>query len=273
MLVTVDTGGTKTLVASFSEDGQIVQRVRFPTPKDQNEYLKQLVETIKTDFSDTTITALSVAAPGILIDGVIVMCANLPWTNFGLVKELEDVFSCPVLLANDSKMAGLAEANSLDPIPKLCIYVTISTGIGTALLENGRLVSALDGSEAGHMVLEHDGALKTWESFASGNAIYKTYGKYASEITDKQAWDHIARNIAQGFQVLIPTFMPNAIVIGGSIGTYFEQYADQLGKLIQERLPAIIEQPPLLLQAKHPEEAVIYGCYYNALHTLSDKKT
>jgi predicted NBD/HSP70 family sugar kinase len=268
MLVTVDTGGTKTLVASFSEDGKIVRSVRFPTPQNQDDYIRELVHTLKTDFSDTTIDALSVAVPGIIIDGVAVMSTNLAWRNLDLVKQLGDIFSCPVLLANDSKMAGLGEANALVPVPRLCLYVTVSTGIGTAFLENGRLIPSLNGSEAGHMVLEHDGVMKSWESFASGKAIYNAHGKYASEITSKRAWDHIGRNIALGLQVLIPTFVPDAVIIGGSIGTYFDQYATHLTGLIKERLPAVIKCPTIQ-QAQHPEEAVIYGCYYNAVHQLN----
>jgi predicted NBD/HSP70 family sugar kinase len=46
MLVTVDTGGTKTLVASFSEDGVLGEQVKFPTPKKSADYVVLLRKTL-----------------------------------------------------------------------------------------------------------------------------------------------------------------------------------------------------------------------------------
>ena len=37
--------------------------------------------------------------------------------------------------------------------------------------------------------------------------------------------------------------------------------------LLAEKLPAHIAVPPCV-QATHPEEAVVYGCYYYALDSL-----
>jgi glucokinase len=57
------------------------------------------------------------------------------------------------------------------------------------------------------------------------------------------------------------------IIIGGSIGTYFDRYSDQLEKILKEKLPDHIPCPKFVA-AKHPEQAVIYGCYYHALDNL-----
>ena len=42
MIVVVDTGGTKTLVASFNNRGLLLKSTKFPTPKDTSEYIKAL---------------------------------------------------------------------------------------------------------------------------------------------------------------------------------------------------------------------------------------
>lgn len=53
---------------------------------------------------------------------------------------------------------------------------------------------------------------------------------------------------------------PDAIIIGGGVGTHFHKY----GKFLRAELKKY-ENPmvktPNVYQAKHPEEAVIYGCY------------
>lgn len=109
------------------------------------------------------------------------------------------------------------------------------------------------------MLLEYDGILREWEHFASGRAIYETYGRYAHDITDKHVWQAITDKISRGFFVLLPIFQPDAVIIGGSIGSYFERFGKTLELVIDERLPAYIRRPKLI-KAAHPEEAVIYGC-------------
>jgi len=43
------------------------------------------------------------------------------------------------------------------------------------------------------MLLEYRGKRRTWESFASGKAIYERYSMQAHDITDPAAWQSIAR--------------------------------------------------------------------------------
>src|SRR5690606_25422172 len=134
----------------------------------------------------------------------------------------------PVLIENDANLAGLAEARMLDPTPVSSLYVTISTGIGTGVITNGHIDPGLRLSEGGRALIEYDGSVREWESFASGKAIYTIYGKFARDITNKRHWDQIADRISRGFLAAIPLIQPDVIIIGGSIGTYFQRYGKQL---------------------------------------------
>jgi glucokinase len=67
---------------------------------------------------------------------------------------------------------------------------------------------------------------------------------------------------------VIPTLQPDVIIIGGSIGTYYPRYSTDLKALLKERLPDHIPLPRLV-QAKHPELAVLYGCYYYGVDQLA----
>ena len=165
-------------------------------------------------------------------------------------------------------MAGLAETRSLKTIPAQSLYVTISTGIGSGIITNGKINYSLRNSEAGHALIEYDGVVREWESFASGKAIYKTYGKFARDITSKRTWNQIADRISRGFLAVIPILQPDIIIIGGSMGTYFEKFGDQLTNILKEKLPEHIPCPKFI-KAKHPELAVIYGCYYYAVDNLN----
>lgn len=271
MLVAVDTGATKTLVAIFDQRGAIHDSIRFPTPTATKQYLDELFDAITTITKGKKPTILVVGAPGVIKNGVIKWCGNLPWRDFTLQKRLEEYYpGTRVYLENDANLAGLAETRSLRTIPTSSLYVTISTGIGTGIIEDGKINSGTRDSEGGHILTEYDGVVRTWESFASGAAIYKAYGKYARDITSKKAWKQIADRISRGFLTIIPLLQPSVIIFGGSMGTYFDQYHEQLEKLLRERLPDYIPCPRLI-QARHPEHAVIYGCYYYAVGQLSTR--
>jgi predicted NBD/HSP70 family sugar kinase len=272
MLVTVDTGGTKTLVASFLEDGSIAKRVKFPTPKDQPTYVAQLVESIQYIADGGPIDAIVVAFPGVVKDNVAIWCPHLNWEKFDVRPPLKKQFGdIPVLVEHDANLGGLGEVRLLETPPPSALYVTISTGIGTGYITNGEINDGIRTSEGGHSLVEFDGVVQEWESFASGSAIYKTYGKYGKDIDDRRTWYQIADRISRGFLALVPAIQPDAIIIGGSMGTHFPKYADQLLGILREKLPAHIPVPQFI-KARHPEEAVIYGCYFYALDTLAPKK-
>jgi glucokinase len=272
MIITIDTGGTKTLIASYFKDGVIGKQLKFPTPKDTKEYVAVVRDTLNKEFGERKIDAVVIAIPGIIRNGVAVWCNNLKWRNFDVGTAFKGVLGdAPVYIENDANLAGLAETRALKVQPTSSLYVTVSTGIGSGFITNGHIDPGLRYSEAGRALVEFDGVVREWESFASGQAILKTYGKYARDITSKRTWYQIADRISRGFLAMIPILQPDIIIIGGSIGTYFERYGDMLIGILKEKLPEHIPAPKII-QAAHPEEAVIYGCYYYALDMLDTKK-
>lgn len=273
MLVAIDTGGTKTLISSFDDSGKIGESIKFPTPHDPQEYVKQLKLTVRELYGHKKVDAIVVAIPGVVKNGVVKWCGNLPWENVDLAKRLVDLLpDVPILIENDAKLAGLGEARSLGRIPDSVLYVTISTGIGAGLITNGHINAGMRFSEVGHMPLEYDGKVRIWESFASGHAIVSVYKKFARDITSKRTWRQIADRMSRGFLVIIPAMQPDLIIIGGSIGTYFARYDDYLRGILAENLPKHIPCPKII-QAKHPEEAVVYGCYYYGTDYIADSKS
>jgi glucokinase len=270
MLVTVDTGGTKTLVASFSDAGEIVHSVKFATPTKSSHYVTQLTSTIASIVQPSEIDAIVIALPGVVsASGVLLDAENLGWHNLDMKQELAHFYSGPVLVENDGNLAGLGEARQLPVTPPVMLGIAIGTGIGTGIISGGKIDPRLRQSEGGLIVLEHDGVLKLWEDFASGRAIKLANGKFAHDITSKRAWKEIGTNISRGLLVHIPTLRPDVIIIGGSIGTYFEKYQVTLQTILRSALPSHIAVPQIV-KAAYPEQAVIYGCYYYALDSLAD---
>jgi glucokinase len=268
MIIAVDTGGTKTLVAAFTKGGERGEEIKFPTPVDVREYVSQLAVTIREIARNKEPAAICVALAGIVrADGVLEYAPNIGWKEVDIRQLLLQHFSCPIYIENDANLGGLGAVHLLPDTPYRCLYLTVSTGIGAGLVLGGKLARDVSVTESGHMLLEHDGVLKQWEEFASGRAIHTTYKKYARDITSKRVWNVISKNISAGLLALWPVLRPEMIIIGGSIGTYFERYGEHLNGMLREYLGY---RAPLVVQSPKPEEVVIYGCYYYALDRLAD---
>lgn len=273
MIITVDTGGTKTLVANFDDNKEPINQIKFPTPQDPNEYINILRSTLEENFGGQNIEAIIIAVPGTLTeDGSVIWAPNLQtWTGFNVPNALNGVLgSAKIIIENDANLAGLYQARILDPIPKQTLYVTISTGIGTGIITDGHIDESMKNSEGGRALIEFDGQLQEWQNFSSGKSFYEKYGRFVRDITDEETLNEMVERMSLGFLQIIPTLQPDVIVIGGSVGTYFDRYGEKLEKVLSERLPHHINCPKFI-GAKNSEEAVIYGCYYYALDNLANK--
>ena len=223
MILAIDIGGTKTLVAPCDNNGKPVSEHKFATPQSYDQFKKELtavIATITTDYS-----LLVVAAPGKINrkDGSVIRFGNLPWQNVPLKQDLHKITGKTVLIDNDANLAGLAD------------------------------------SEGGTMLFEHDGQLLRWEQIESGKAIVAQYGKRASDLNSKAAWDDIARWFAIGIVNLASVLEPDVVIIGGGVGTHFNKYQSYLNKHIAKITPKLVDVPKVVA-AQAPEEAVIYGC-------------
>jgi predicted NBD/HSP70 family sugar kinase len=260
MYAAIDIGGSKTLAASVADNGVIQQKVRFPTPQDYDHFLVELrAQMAALDARD--FHAAGVAIPG-RIDrkhGIGRVFGNLPWRDVPIVHDIEKILHCPVVLEHDPSLAALSESMLVKHISKV-LYVTVSTGIGAGLVVDGRIDTNFAGSEAGQIVLEHKGKLAAWESFASGSAIVRRYGKMAKDIDDDVTWQAIARDIARGMIELLAITEPDIIIIGGSVGIYYDRYAKFLKAELSKFHNPLVPIPPIKA-AERPDEAVLFGCY------------
>jgi len=260
MKLAVDIGGTKVLVALFNDLDQIEKQYKFETPKSYDDFLdefkKQLVnlDHYSFDIAAVAIPEIIDRSNMILIDG-----GNLKWQQKNIAKDLSDILDCYVLLENDANLAGLAEAINLKNRFQRVMYLTISTGIGGALVINQRISEHNLNLEPGLIKLMHNDHLIRWEHFASGRSIVEKYHQFAKDIYDDRIWQAISNNIVQGLVVLVPLFQPEVIIFGGSVGSYFDRYQKFLLAGLQTGIESFIPMP-VLMQALHPEEAVVYGC-------------
>lgn len=263
MYIAVDLGGTKTLIVLFDEDRNIINQIKFETPKDPDQFVSELAKA-RTELTSETDFHYGVAGTRGNVDrrkGLLLMDdVILPWVNFPLREVCEETFGCKFSIENDSKLAGLSEAHEAGSEFNRVLYVTVSTGIGTALIVDGTLDLNSINSEAGKMVYEKDGHIVSWESFASGKAIFEKYGMRASDISDADSWQAISHNLALGLVNVATIFQPEVIIVGGGVGSHFHKFEQPLSALFGQMKSNQVRMP-VFRQAQHAEEAVIYGGY------------
>lgn len=261
MYLTIDIGGTKTLVAVFNEHREIVEKIRFETPADYAEFKQELSRTMP-QLQSGPYAVGAIGTRG-LVDrtlGHLKADTILSWKNAPLVADASQLFDCHFVIENDAKLAGLSEGlNVLNEFRKV-LYLTISTGIGGAYIVDGVINESTQDAEVGKCLFTHNGQLQTWESFAAGKAIVATYGKQASELEDPQAWEVISQNLAIGILNLCATYTPDALIFGGGVGSHYQKFSEPLNRIISDLSPPLVHVPRLF-QAAAPEEAVLYGCY------------
>lgn len=272
MIIGVDIGGTKTLIAEFSDNGRVLREKRLPTNKDYDTFLKQLEKTART-FNLSGIEAVCVAVPGLLDRkaGVVKALGNLDWHNKPIKSDIKHIFKTDHLyIENDSKLAGLSEVRALTDTPSRALYLTISTGIGGALLIKGALSDDMKDMELGKAPLLFEERLVHWEDFASGRAFYDAYGKQGDDVDDSNIWQLYAQErLGPGVAVACSYLQVDTIIFGGGLGHHANHFADYLAPYLDERLHDIVIKPSRFLSAKHGKNAVIYGCYEYAKDHLT----
>src|ERR1043166_1877693 len=166
-----DLGGTKMMAAVFDKNFNIVGTRRKKT-KDgggARSGLKRIVETIEEALEASPadhrkLEGIGVGCPGVLdLDrGVVLQAPNLGWRNVPLKKELERVFGCPAVIANDVDAGTYGEYRFGAAKNARCVLgVFPGTGIGGACLYNGQLIPRRVNScmEIGHLHMQPKGRL------------------------------------------------------------------------------------------------------------------
>lgn len=263
MYVGIDIGGTKTLVAKLSDDGQIVDSRRFPSDHDYDQFLRDLETNLKElplegDYK------ICAGVSGLLNRqaGIVHALGNLPWRDKPIRDDISKLLGgAKVLIENDSRLAGLSEAQLVKDQYHDVLFLTVSTGIGGAFIQNGRIARALQDTEMGKMPLWHDGDYVHWEEFAGGRGVVNLLHKQAVEITDPAEWRTIGENLAHGLGAVCSVLQPEVIILGGSIGKHADKYSGTIMEFLAQHLHPVVRQPEAILAARRPEEAVLFGCY------------
>ena len=198
-LIGLDLGEAQFSGAAVNLRGEILRSIHLPLEGRNGDaavaLVIQLVDALRAD-DQSPLLGIGIGAPGIIdtSTGTVRWSVNLNWAELRLGPLLEQRYGVPVVVANDSHAAALAELTFFRrPRPNNLIVIKVGRGVGAGIILNGQLFQG-DGygaGEFGHVSLGSAdapcrcGRLGCLETIASMSALVDAAGVVEPSITDE----------------------------------------------------------------------------------------
>jgi len=242
----IDIGGTGIKGALVDVDsGELLSdRIKLATPKGGRP--EDIVQTVQQVIAQVPKVAdgtpVGVCFPAVVQHGRTMSAANVSDEWIGLAAEdlFEKAIGRDITFVNDADAAGYAEAQFGAGKDRrgLTIMTTLGTGIGSALIYDGRLIP---NAELGHLELD-------------GESDYEKVASYAAMEREGLSWKQWGKRLQKYYAYLEKLFSPDLFIVGGGVSKHYEDFFPLL-KLNTEIVPATFRN-----------NAGILGCASLAAH-------
>jgi glucokinase len=296
LIAAVDIGGTKIAVGIIDRDGKVLARQQCPTDADRGypAALRRIIEMLRaaSQTANTQISGIGIGSTGPVypLTGEIGDVNFFPhWKGENPVRDLTQGFQVKVAMENDADAAALGEASwGAGQSKSRLIYVTVGTGIGAGIVLDGQVYRGVDQShpEIGHHVIDPSGPLclcgfrGCWESLAAGPAMVAWLQRNAppdyfhgADLTAKticelaqqgdswamRAVDHESRYLGLGLANLVTMFVPEIVVLGGSVMKSTPLFLEGIRKVIAASCRFVPYEKTELVLASLGEDSNLIG--------------
>jgi len=276
--LSIEIGGTKLQLIVYSQEAVLLKRWRCNIDKEKGAagIRGQIENCLEEIFREFTVieTGVGFGGPVDRQKGIIGMSHQISgWSEFPLADWLAARTKSPVKLENDANTAALGEAAyGAGRGYRTVFYVTIGSGIGGGLVQDGRLYHGRQQGETeiGHLRMDVHGA--TLEDLCAGWAIdsqirdaVKTNpesvlakilhdekpggeARFLVSALDQNCvvaadiLENLVARLSLGFSHVIHLFNPDILILGGGVSLIGEP----LRKGIENKLPSFV------MHALHP---------------------
>ena len=187
--VGVDVGGTNIKLGITNENGSILlqDKIKTGVERGSDAIILSIIEGIhallaKASLPRGHVRSIGVGVPGTVDSeaGIVVYAPNIFWKNVAISSVIQDAFSVPVDIAQDTRAAAWAEylvGAARDS--RGVAAITLGTGVGCGMVIDGKIFhGALNtAGEFGHQIVELNGTpcncgrRGCLEAYAGGPAI------------------------------------------------------------------------------------------------------
>ncbi len=261
----IEAGGTKFVCAVGSSSAGSLRSATIPT-RDPDSTFADVAAFFNSARDLGSIAGLGIASfgpvgvnPASPQYGRILATPKPGWEGTDMIARTRAFLDVPIDLDTDVNAAALAELAAIGAGLQHLAYVTVGTGIGVGLVNEGRTVHGIGHPEAGHIPVRRHPAHGDFaglcpfhgdclEGLAAGPAVAAAWNVTPSHIPDDHPfWEVETSYLAQLCASLFLTTGPERIVLGG-------------GVMKQERLLPLIRA--------HTRE--LLGGYVDALRSIED---
>ena len=270
----IDIGGTKIAAGLVTESGNVLRQSRVPTPLSGGTAILDAALALARDYQSEPIAAIGVGTGGqVNADlGTIVSATSLlpGWAGTDVRSAFEAAFGIPCFVGNDVNALAVGESRfGAGQNLATVVYLALGTGVGGALLLNGRLHHGTHwaGAEFGHLglTLGDTGPRQTLEDFASGPGLVQTYTElsgFVGEMTgetiaeearcDPESLSALAvtrtgEYLGYGLVSLANILDPDLIVIGGGLSALGDSLLEPAQRILAKHaLPGPAHCPVVL---------------------------
>lgn len=275
MILAIDIGGTKFSVAAFDGERMARRESRGTDAAGGREWmLGQIAEIVTAWKRDLALERCGIGFGGpvnFAAQRVVLSTHVGGWRDFDLCGFVRGLTGAPVVMDNDANVGAIGEAEfgagkGISPL----FYMTLSTGIGGGIYEDGRVWRGADsyGGEIGHLTIRPDGpeclcgARGCFERMCCGLWLARDYGRPAKELLEDAAFvRRYVVDLALGLKAAIMLLNPKRVVIGGGIAKagdrLFVPLREELGRQITGWSGARIDIVPAALG----DDSVLWGAF------------
>lgn len=252
-VLAVDLGVRHLTVARVGLGGHVLERVEVPgstawsDPDDTVASIAALCGELRA-AAGTGCFGLGVAVPGVVRerDGLVRFTPNLGWVDVPFGARLAERLSLPVRVGNDADLGVLAEyRRGAAAGCQHVVYVAGEVGVGGGIIVDGQPLRGLGGyaGEIGHIAVNPGGqrcrcgSRGCLETEIGVEALLRAAGRpttggitayqdvlaagRAGDAAARAAMHTVARWLGVGVGLLVNTFNPERIVIGGTLRELF----------------------------------------------------
>jgi glucokinase len=242
--ISLDIGGTNLRCALINENYEIEKVIINNTSNSTVEvFLGQVEEIINEVGITDDVVAISMGVPGrVRWDGFVFELPNVGIKSIPLAEFINDKFHKTAYVKNDAVMAALAEGCLGEGKDYDASYfITISTGIGGALVRDGKIVVPSD--EIGHTLIKYNDQYYEFEKLNSGRylvdlcAMNELYVLDAREFFQLKAqgnekalevYNIWLNNLTNLFQFVRKYFDAKIIILSGGVLKSKDYFLDDL---------------------------------------------
>ncbi|MBS1748229.1 MAG: ROK family protein [Bacteroidetes bacterium] len=190
------------------------------------------------------VQAIGIGVPSVVDveEGIVYDVQYIPsWKEVHLKKYLEDRYHIPVFINNDANCFALGEyyfgkgkgRNSM-------IGLTVGTGVGAGIIINKKLYAGRNCGAGEFGTVDY--LDKIYEYYCSGSFFENVYGLKGEFVFEKaqqgdaqmlKLYEELGTHLGNCIKMILYTFDPELIVLGGSVRLAFDFFAAAMWKQIR----------------------------------------